>query len=104
MAQGKERSKTPASSAPVAVAQERGMRKTRDGVVVSAKMNKTVVVAVVRQVKHGMYGKFIRRTKRYYAHDEEKSCGVGDSVRIVETRPLSKLKRWRVESVTRKAD
>ncbi len=82
----------------------RGLRKTREGVVVSAKMEKTVVVAVVRQVRHKMYGKFIRKTKRYYAHDEAKGCNVGDIVRIVETRPLSKLKCWRVESVVRKAD
>jgi small subunit ribosomal protein S17 len=83
---------------------DRGMRKTQDGVVVSAKMDKTVVVAVVRQVRHKMYGKFIRRTKKYYAHDEAKACGVGDTVRIVETKPLSKLKRWRVSSVVRKAE
>jgi small subunit ribosomal protein S17 len=83
---------------------DRGMRKTQDGVVVSAKMDKTVVVAVVRQVRHKMYGKFIRKTKKYYAHDEAKACGVGDTVRIVETKPLSKLKRWRVSSVVRKAE
>ena len=82
----------------------RGLRKTREGVVVSCKMEKTVVVAVVRQVRHETYGKFVRKTKRYYAHDEAKGCGVGDIVKIVETRPLSKLKRWRVESVVRKAE
>ncbi len=82
----------------------RGLRKRQDGVVVSNKMEKTVVVAVVRQVRHATYGKFIRKTKKFYAHDEAKQCGVGDRVRIVETRPLSKLKRWKVESILTKAD
>lgn len=85
-------------------AQSRGLRKTQDGVVVSSKMNKTIVVSVVRQVKHAAYGKFVRRTKKFYAHDESNQCGVGDRVRIVETRPMSKLKRWKLESVLRKAD
>jgi small subunit ribosomal protein S17 len=89
--------------APVA-ASPRGLRKSEDGVVVSNKMDKTVVVAVVRQVRHATYGKFIRKTKKYYAHDESRQCGVGDKVRIVETRPLSKLKRWKVESVLTKAE
>jgi small subunit ribosomal protein S17 len=89
--------------APVAT-NERGLRKSEDGVVVSNKMSKTVVVAVVRQVRHATYGKFIRKTKKYYAHDENGQCGVGDKVRIVETRPLSKLKRWKVESVLTKAE
>jgi small subunit ribosomal protein S17 len=83
---------------------ERGLRKTQDGVVVSSKMNKTIVVAVVRQVRHPQYGKFIRKTNKFYAHDESNQCGVGDRVRIVETRPMSKLKRWKLESVIRKAD
>ena len=82
----------------------RGLRKRQDGVVVSAKMEKTVVVSVVRQVRHSTYGKFVRKTKKFYAHDESKQCGVGDRVRIVETRPLSKLKRWKVESIITKAD
>ncbi|MCX6115235.1 MAG: 30S ribosomal protein S17 [Proteobacteria bacterium] len=82
----------------------RGQRKRQDGVVVSNKMEKTVVVAVVRQVKHALYGKFIRKTKKFYAHDETKQCGVGDRVRIVETRPLSKLKNWKIESILNKAD
>lgn len=85
-------------------AEERGLRKVRDGVVVSNKMDKTIVVAVVRQVRHATYGKFVRRTKRYYAHDEKKECGVGDIVRISETRPLSKLKRWKVEQILTKAE
>jgi small subunit ribosomal protein S17 len=87
-----------------ATSSERGLRKTQDGVVVSSKMNKTIVVAVVRQVRHAQYGKFIRKTNKFYAHDEANQCGVGDRVRIVETRPLSKLKRWKVESIIRKAD
>jgi small subunit ribosomal protein S17 len=83
---------------------KRGLTKRQEGVVVSDKMEKTVVVAVVRQVKHSTYGKFVRRTKKFYAHDEGGVCGVGDRVCIVETRPLSKLKRWKVESVLVKAD
>lgn len=83
---------------------KRGLTKRQVGVVVSAKMEKTVVVAVVRQVRHSTYGKFVRRTKKFYAHDEAGSCGVGDRVCIVETRPLSKLKRWKVENVLVKAD
>jgi len=82
----------------------RGIRKVREGTVVSDKMDKTVVVAVVRQVRHSTYGKFVRRTKKLYAHDEREQCGVGDVIRIVETRPLSKLKRWKVESIVRKAE
>jgi small subunit ribosomal protein S17 len=106
MAEAKTTKKTAKKAAPTAgeSAEARGMRKSREGIVVSAKMDKTVVVAVVRQVRHTMYGKFIRRTKKYYAHDEGNSCGIGDAVRIVETRPLSKLKRWRVETVVRKAE
>ena len=82
----------------------RGLRKSREGVVVSNKMQKTVVVAVVRQVQHQAYGKYIRKTSKHYAHDEKNECQVGDRVRIVETRPLSKLKRWKVESVLAKAE
>jgi len=85
-------------------ASARGLRKSQDGIVVSSKMNKTVVVSVVRQVKHSAYGKYVRRTKKFYAHDESNQCGVGDRVRIVETRPMSKLKRWKLESVLRKAE
>lgn len=82
----------------------RGLRKTREGVVVSNKMKKTIVVAVVRQVQHQAYGKYIRRTSKHYAHDEKNECQIGDRVRIVETRPMSKLKRWKVETVLAKAD
>ena len=83
---------------------ERGIRKRQTGIVVSNKMEKTIVVSVVRQVRHRTYGKFIRQTKKFYAHDEAGQCGVGDKVSIVETRPLSKLKRWKLESVLTKAE
>ncbi len=76
--------------------QERGRRKTRVGTVVSDKMNKTVVVAVERRYAHPLYGKQVTRTKKYHAHDENNEYHPGDIVRIMETRPLSKLKRWRV--------
>ncbi len=83
--------------------EKRGMAKAREGVVVSDKMSKTIVVAIQRHVKHGAYGKYVRRTKKLYAHDETEQCGIGDLVRVVETRPLSKTKRWRVEKIIRKA-
>jgi small subunit ribosomal protein S17 len=75
---------------------QRGRRKTEVGIVVSDKMDKTVVVRVERLVKHPKYGKVMRRYKKFYAHDEKNECKVGDRVLIIETRPLSKLKRWRV--------
>ena len=78
-------------------------KRTQIGRVVSDKMEKTVIVAVTRQVKHPAYGKFMKKTKRYFAHDEKNECGVGDTVRIAETRPLSKNKSWRVESIITKA-
>jgi len=81
----------------------RGYRKTRTGFVVSDKMDKTVVVAVEDRVKHPLYGKVLRRTSKVKAHDEQNQCGVGDSVRIMETRPLSATKRWRVVEVVEKA-
>jgi small subunit ribosomal protein S17 len=81
----------------------RGNRKVREGIVVSDKMDKTVVVAVEDRVKHALYGKIIRRTTRYKAHDEANACGVGDRVRLMETRPLSATKRWRVVEVLEKA-
>ena len=88
---------------PGKVEAKRTPRKTREGRVVSSKMDKTVVVAITTQVKHPQYGKFVRRTKKYVAHDETNQCGVGDTVRIVETRPLSKTKRWRVQQIITKA-
>jgi small subunit ribosomal protein S17 len=82
---------------------ERNSRKVRLGTVVSDKMDKTVVVEVARQFPHRLYGKIIKRTKKFKAHDEENSCGVGDIVRIMETRPLSKQKRWRVVEIVERA-
>ena len=81
----------------------RGYRKIREGYVVSDKMDKTVVVVVEDRVKHPKYGKVIRRTKKYKAHDGENACGVGDRVRLMETRPLSATKRWRVAQILEKA-
>jgi small subunit ribosomal protein S17 len=82
---------------------QRGRRKTLVGVVVSDKMHKTVVVMVERLVRHAMYGKMIRRKTSFKAHDEENRCGIGDKVVIVETRPLSKEKHWRITEVLEKA-
>lgn len=79
------------------------LRKSQDGIVVSDKMAKTIVVAVARQVRHKSYGKIIRKTRKYYAHDERGEAKVGDQVRIVESRPLSRLKHWRLQAVLRKA-
>jgi small subunit ribosomal protein S17 len=81
----------------------RGARKSRTGLVVSDKMEKTVVVAIERRVPHPVYGKMVTRTKRLKAHDEENSAKVGDTVRIVETRPLSKDKRWRLVEIVDRA-
>lgn len=85
------------------MAEQRGIRKTRVGVVVSDKMDKTVVVEIRTRVKHPLYGKIMNRTEKFKAHDEENSCGVGDTVRIMETRPLSKDKRWRLVEIVEKA-
>lgn len=82
---------------------ERGLRKMRVGKIVSEKMNKTIVVSVDRAYSHPLYKKTIRRSKHYYAHDETNDCRLGDTVRIVECRPLSKLKRWRVTEVLNRA-
>jgi small subunit ribosomal protein S17 len=87
----------------VAQGQARGYRKVREGYVVSDKMDKTVVVVVEDRVKHPKYGKVIRRTKKYRAHDEANACGVGDRVKLMETRPLSATKRWRVAEILEKA-
>ena len=81
----------------------RGFRKTREGLVVSDKMDKTVVVAVEDRVKHALYGKVIRRTSKLKAHDEQNAAGVGDRVLLAETRPLSATKRWRVVEILEKA-
>ncbi len=81
---------------------ERNLRKIRIGVVSSNKMDKTVTVAVERKVKHPMYGKFLKKTTRFHAHDEKNECSIGDLVKIMETRPLSKTKRWRLVEVLEK--
>ena len=83
--------------------EERTLRKVRVGMVVSDKMDKTVVIAIEDNVKHPVYGKIIKRTLKVHAHDENNECGGGDKVRIMETRPLSKTKRWRVVEVIEKA-
>ena len=82
---------------------ERGLRKTRIGVVVSDKMDKTITVEIRTRVKHPLYGKIMNRTKKFKAHDENNECGIGDTVRIMETRPLSKDKRWRLFEIVEKA-
>ncbi|HPT87561.1 MAG TPA: 30S ribosomal protein S17 [Bacillota bacterium] len=82
---------------------ERALRKTRIGTVVSNKMDKTVVVAVERMVKHPLYGRTIKLTKKFKAHDELNECNIGDKVKLMETRPLSKDKRWRVVSIIERA-
>ncbi len=83
--------------------EERGFRKTRTGVVVSDKMDKTVVVAIKTKVRHPLYGKMVNRTTKFKAHDENNACGIGDTVKIMETRPLSKDKRWRIVEIIEKA-
>ncbi len=83
--------------------EKRNLRKTRTGVVVSDKMDKTVVVAIRERVKHPLYGKIVNRTKKFKVHDENNQCGVGDKVRVMETRPLSKDKHWRVIEIVEKA-
>ena len=82
---------------------ERNLRKTRTGKVVSDKMDKTVVVAIVDHVKHPLYGKIVKRTYKLKAHDEKNECAVGDTVKVMETRPLSKDKRWRLVEIVEKA-
>lgn len=81
----------------------RGYRKTRVGEVVSDKMDKTIVVAIKTKVRHPLYGKMVNRTRKFKAHDENNECGIGDTVKIMETRPLSKDKRWRLVEIVEKA-
>lgn len=81
----------------------RNLRKERIGIVTSDKMDKTITVSVERRMKHPMYGKFVKKTTKFHAHDEKNECGQGDTVRIMETRPLSKLKNWRLVEVIEKA-
>ena len=82
---------------------ERNLRKTRTGMVVSDKMDKTVVVAVIDNVRHPLYKKIVKRTVKFKAHDEQNACGIGDTVMIMETRPISKDKRWRVVEIIEKS-
>ena len=82
---------------------ERNLRKTRIGVVKSNKMDKSITVSVERRVKHPIYGKFVKKTSSFHAHDEKNECTIGDVVRIMESRPLSKTKRWRLVEVVEKA-
>jgi small subunit ribosomal protein S17 len=93
----------PASTTPTEEAGRSNRRKVREGMVVSDAMEATVVVAVVERVRHPRYGKTVQRTKRLYVHDAENTAHVGDRVRVVETRPISKLKRWRLAEVTERA-
>ena len=81
----------------------RNLRKTRVGIVVSNKMDKTIVVAIQDNVKHPIYGKIIKRTLKVHAHDEENTCNIGDKVEVMETRPLSKTKRWRLVEIIERA-
>ncbi|GAL84109.1 MAG: 30S ribosomal protein S17 [Sporocytophaga sp.] len=83
--------------------EQRNFRKERVGKVVSNKMTKSITVAVERKVKHAKYGKFLNKTTKFMAHDEKNECGIGDTVKIMETRPLSKLKRWRLVEIIEKA-
>ena len=82
---------------------ERNLRKTRVGIVTSDKMDKTIVVSIVDNVKHPLYGKIVKRTYKLKAHDEKNECNIGDRVRVMETRPLSKDKRWRLVEIIEKA-
>ena len=93
----------PPDGTPDTEAASRAARKVREGVVLSNKMDKTAVVAVVERVRHPKYGKFVQRTKKLYAHDEANDVNIGDRVRLMETRPLSKQKRWRVVEVLERA-
>jgi small subunit ribosomal protein S17 len=83
--------------------EQRALRKTRVGVVVSNKMDKTITVAIVRRIQHPIYKKYFKKTTKLLAHDEKKQCTIGDRVKIMETRPLSKLKRWRLVEIVEKA-
>ena len=83
--------------------EQRNLRKERIGIVTSNKMEKSIVVSEVKRVKHSMYGKFVLRTKKYVAHDEKNDCNIGDTVKIMETRPISKLKCWRMVEIIERA-
>ena len=83
--------------------EERNLRKERIGVVASNKMDKTIVVVIERRTKHPIYGKFVKKSTRFFAHDEKNECNIGDTVRIMETRPMSKNKRWRLVEIIERA-
>lgn len=83
--------------------EERNLRKEKIGVVASNKMDKTIVVVIERRTKHPIYGKFVKKSTRFFAHDENNECNIGDTVRIMETRPLSKNKRWRLVEIIERA-
>ncbi len=110
MTEMSETETTTEATAPVATeattvepAEQRNARKVREGRVVSSKMDKTVTVAVIERVRHAKYSKFVLRTKKLYVHDETNDANVGDKVRVMETRPLSKTKRWRVVEIIERA-
>lgn len=84
------------------MAEERNLRKIRTGVVTSNKMEKSITVAVERKVKHPIYGKFVKKTTKFHAHDEKNECSIGDTVKIMESRPISKTKRWRLVEIVEK--
>ena len=85
------------------MSEQRGLRKTREGVVVSDKMDKTIVVEIKTRVRHPLYGKIMNKTSKLKVHDENNECGVGDTIKVMETRPLSKTKRWRLTNIIEKA-
>jgi small subunit ribosomal protein S17 len=91
------------TSASAVVADARNARKVREGILVSNKMNKTIVISIVERVRHPKYAKFVSRTKKLYAHDETNDAQIGDRVRVMETRPMSKQKRWRLVEVLERA-
>lgn len=94
---------TAATPSPAAQELNRHSRKTRIGIVSSDKMNKTITITVERRIKHPLYGKFLKKTNKFHAHDENNEAGIGDTVRIMECRPLSRTKRWRLVEVIEKA-
>jgi small subunit ribosomal protein S17 len=103
MAEAAETTSTTAAATEDRAARDRAARKVREGVVVSDKMDKTVVVAVIERVRHPKYAKFVMQTKKLYAHDDANDAHTGDRVRVMETRPMSKQKRWRVVEVLERA-
>lgn len=96
-------SQNTAATTPAGQEQSRRRRKTRIGIVSSDKMNKTITVSVERKIKHPLYGKFLKKTNKFHAHDENNEAGIGDTVRIMECRPLSRTKRWRLVEILEKA-